>query len=574
MNKIWLYKSPIFWTNSSEDKPTDKYIVALAFEEGDKETFTPNNDTYDQATLTSGASNITYVKWNNIYYLVASKIVMNNNNYKYILEKDVWANLALPFFKKQRNVALLRTSDSNEKDSALLEDSRINEIPLIYDEWEWKKIDYTQITRGLKHLRVRSNETAYVEYTSVSSIVINNSVSTNIYYVFDNTFAKLNEGKDGKTGFKINDQPYVFVPVIGDATITYTAGVSAKLNNTVSFLDVLALKKNFIGIFKGPDFLLKNMNRNSNNPNYSPIQYFVGAESFSTALPILYMNGGDNIFAQIEVPVVSKYQKLIYENSLILQNNYNINAKSKKYEVIFNGAGFIAYKDSLDKNTDIFNNNLIDTTIDYGSYLPSLQNSYQSYLLANKSQINAGIAKTNESLGLGVIGSLIAGLGAALAIPSGGSSLALATIGLGVAGSITGNFASKRQINARISDLKKNDSNINQSTDIIDNIMVRLMNKSYNGNTPKIITSSYFVQSLSLNSQALINDIYDKYGFPSIKISSYSDLVTYSQNNKWCYFEVNLAQFEFYIQGSKDFNQLEKTLITLVFRYGIRLINE
>ncbi len=574
MNKIWLYKSPIFWTNSSEDKPTDKYIVALAFEEGDKETFTPNNDTYDQATLTSGASNITYVKWNNIYYLVASKIVMNNNNYKYILEKDVWANLALPFFKKQRNVALLRTSDSNEKESALLEDSRINEIPLIYDEWEWKKIDYTQITRGLKHLRVRSNETAYVEYTSVSSIVINNSVSTNIYYVFDNTFAKLNEGKDGKTGFKINDQPYVFVPVIGDATITYTAGVSAKLNNTVSFLDVLALKKNFIGIFKGPDFLLKNMNRNSNNPNYSPIQYFVGAESFSTALPILYMNGGDNIFAQIEVPVVSKYQKLIYENSLILQNNYNINAKSKKYEVIFNGAGFIAYKDSLDKNTDIFNNNLIDTTIDYGSYLPSLQNSYQSYLLANKSQINAGIAKTNESLGLGVIGSLIAGLGAALAIPSGGSSLALATIGLGVAGSITGNFASKRQINARISDLKKNDSNINQSTDIIDNIMVRLMNKSYNGNTPKIITSSYFVQSLSLNSQVLINDIYDKYGFPSIKISSYSDLVTYSQNNKWCYFEVNLAQFEFYIQGSKDFNQLEKTLITLVFRYGIRLINE
>lgn len=574
MNKIWLYKSPIFWTNSSEDKPTDKYIVALAFEEGDKETFTPNNDTYDQATLTSGASNITYVKWNNIYYLVASKIVMNNNNYRYILEKDVWANLALPFFKKQRNVALLRTSDSNEKDSALLEDSRINEIPLIYDEWEWKKIDYTQITRGLKHLRVRSNETAYVEYTSVSSIVINNSVSTNIYYVFDNTFAKLNEGKDGKTGFKINDQPYVFVPVIGDATITYTAGVSAKLNNTVSFLDVLALKKNFIGIFKGPDFLLKNMNRNSNNPNYSPIQYFVGAESFSTALPILYMNGGDNIFAQIEVPVVSKYQKLIYENSLILQNNYNINAKSKKYEVIFNGAGFIAYKDSLDKNTDIFNNNLIDTTIDYGSYLPSLQNSYQSYLLANKSQINAGIAKTNESLGLGVIGSLIAGLGAALAIPSGGSSLALATIGLGVAGSITGNFASKRQINARISDLKKNDSNINQSTDIIDNIMVRLMNKSYNGNTPKIITSSYFVQSLSLNSQVLINDIYDKYGFPSIKISSYSDLVTYSQNNKWCYFEVNLAQFEFYIQGSKDFNQLEKTLITLVFRYGIRLINE
>ncbi|WP_297638493.1 hypothetical protein [uncultured Clostridium sp.] len=426
----------------------------------------------------------------------------------------------------------------------------------------------------MKHLRVRSNETAYVEYTSVSSIVINNSVSTNIYYVFDNTFAKLNEGKDGKTGFKINDQPYVFVPVIGDATITYTAGVSAKLNNTVSFLDVLALKKNFIGIFKGPDFLLKNMNRNSNNPNYSPIQYFVGAESFSTALPILYMNGGDNIFAQIEVPVVSKYQKLIYENSLILQNNYNINAKSKKYEVIFNGAGFIAYKDSLDKNTDIFNNNLIDTTIDYGSYLPSLQNSYQSYLLANKSQINAGIAKTNESLGLGVIGSLIAGLGAALAIPSGGSSLALATIGLGVAGSITGNFASKRQINARISDLKKNDSNINQSTDIIDNIMVRLMNKSYNGNTPKIITSSYFVQSLSLNSQVLINDIYDKYGFPSIKISSYSDLVTYSQNNKWCYFEVNLAQFEFYIQGSKDFNQLEKTLITLVFRYGIRLINE
>ena len=217
---------------------------------------------------------------------------------------------------------------------------------------------------------------------------------------------------------------------------------------------------------------------------------------------------------------------------------------------------------------------MIDTTIDYGSYLPSLQNSYQSYLLANKSQINAGIAKTNESLGLGVIGSLIAGLGAALAIPSGGSSLALATIGLGVAGSITGNFASKRQINARISDLKKNDSNINQSTDIIDNIMVRLMNKSYNGNTPKIITSSYFVQSLSLNSQVLINDIYDKYGFPSIKISSYSDLVTYSQNNKWCYFEVNLAQFEFYIQGSKDFNQLEKTLITLVFRYGIRLINE
>lgn len=583
IEKIDYSETPIFWTNSSEGKPTRGYFnTKIVWVKSDTMlAFAPKNNEYGEASLLSKNGNLTYIKWYNgvetDFYLVKVKIRQNNGNFKYFLEKDIWINIALPFVEKQSAIGLLRTSDSNENEGVLLEDSRINKIPLIYDAWKWKREEATTITKPIQNMRWRTNVSTYSEYSNNISLTISHSVSTNIYYVFDNTFAGLNEAREeSSSGHKINDQPYVFVPVIGAGKWNNSSGgLGTNLNNTVAYLDSLTVKAtNFIGVFKGPDLFKKRVNRNTNNPNISSIQFFIGSVNFSIALPILFMNGGDNIFAEVEVPVVSKYQKLIYENTNMQQNNYNINATNKNYDVIFNGAGFIAYKDTQLENTDIFNGNITDTTIDYGSFLPSLSNSYQTYINANKSQINAGIARSNEGLGVGITGSVIAGIGAALAIPSGGSSLALATIGTGIIGSIAGNNASKRQINAKMTDLKRSQSNNNQSTDIIDNIMVRLMNKSYNGTTPKIILSSYFVQSLSSASQNLINEIYDKFGYPTTKISSYKELETFSINNKWCYFEINLSQFEYYIQETSDYNQLEKELIQSLFQYGIRLINE
>ncbi|MDK2819810.1 MAG: hypothetical protein KFW07_03160 [Mycoplasmataceae bacterium] len=569
MNKLWFLTSPIFWTNSSEDKPTDQYLIKLKFIEGNNESFVPDNDNFGKGELISKNGNITYFKWNSRYYLVSSKIEMNNNVFKYFLEQDIWANLVLPFFKQQTKISLSRTSDSNEEETALLEDSRINELPLIYDEWKWIQKSGEKIISPLKHTYIAVNEKQYNYYQN-SILTINDSISTNIYYVFDNTVFNFDKSIS-ESKIKINDQPYVFIPLINDADFKYPSGSIIKLTNNISYLDSLALKPNFIGVFKGPNFLEKEIQQNSNSKTFMPMQFFLGSEDVAKGFKTLFMNGGDNLFAKIDVPIVSKYQKLIYENSIIEQNIFNINGGKNSYEIIFNGAGFIGYKDSKEINSNVFNNNFIETIINYGSFLPSLTNAYSSYINANKSQINAGIAKADVGLGIGMMGSIAAA--SVLAVTTGGASLVVPTIGgvLGIASSIMGNVGTKRSFSSKLEDMKRNDSNKNQSTDIIDNIMVRVLNKSYNSTTPLIILSSYFVQSLSIESQNLINDIYDKFGFVTIKFSSYSKLVTYAINNKWCYFEVNLKLFDFYIQNSPNLNQLEKSLINLVFSYGIRL---